>query len=191
MGRAGILDAYLVRNLDMVEFSFGFTRVSATPTTVQKNLRMPVRLKGFPALQNSRRPIYVIEQQNEALYVRLDPGAVGAFLIANGVLSELPTPPMTLGSQVIEQYEDFGLFMQDFTARDEASRVRARNVPSLVYLLLHTMAHQGHARNRAFLRTRSWFDERGNLPRRSCLPRAPPRHDGRPRQYFLDVARPQ
>ena len=55
--RAGILDAYLVRNLDMVEFSFGFTRVSATPTTVQKNLRMPVRLKGFPALQNNRRPI--------------------------------------------------------------------------------------------------------------------------------------
>ena len=143
LGRAGILDTYLVRNLDMVEFSFGFTRVSATPATVQKNLRMPVRLKGFPALQNSRRPIYVIEQQNEALYVRLDHGVVGAFLIANGVLSELPKAPMTLGSQVIEQYVDFGLFMQGFTARDEASRERARDVPSLVYLLLlHTMAHQ-------------------------------------------------
>ena len=34
-----------------------------------------VRLMGFPRLPNGRRPIYVIEQQNEALYVRLDRAA--------------------------------------------------------------------------------------------------------------------
>ncbi|MEC9245490.1 MAG: hypothetical protein VYB05_12015 [Pseudomonadota bacterium] len=142
LARAGIQDAYLIRNLDMVEFSFGFTRVSSTPTTVQKTVRMPVRLKGFPELQNGRRPIYVIEQQNEAIYIQLDPAAVGTFLIANGVLDALPVAPKTLGSQVIEQYTDFGLFMQGFAARDEASRDRTRDVPSLVYMLLHTMAHQ-------------------------------------------------
>ena len=35
--RTGIEEARLIRNLDMVEFSFGFSRVSATPETVQKD----------------------------------------------------------------------------------------------------------------------------------------------------------
>lgn len=141
LGRAGIRDAHLIRNLDMVEFSFGFTRVSATPITVQKDRPMPVRLKGFPRLQNDKRPIYVIEQQNEAIYIRLDPAAVAAWLSANGVLATPPVAPRTLGSALIEEYADFGPFLQGFTVRDPASRVRTRDVPSLIYLLLHTMAH--------------------------------------------------
>jgi hypothetical protein len=102
---------------------------------------MPVRLKGFPRLQNDRRPIYVIEQQNEAIYMRLDPGPVAVWLAANGVLPAPPAAPRTLGSVLIEEYADFGPFLQGFTVRDPASRVRTRDVPSLVYLLLHTMAH--------------------------------------------------
>ncbi len=139
--RAGIREAFLIRNLDMVEFSFGFTRVSATPSTVQKERPMPVRLMGFPPLPNHKRPIYVIEQQNEAIYVRLETDAVAEFLRRNGVLNSLPPSPKTLGSVVMEEYEDFGPFLQGFTVRDPASRERTRNVPSLVYLLLHTMAH--------------------------------------------------
>jgi hypothetical protein len=149
LDRAGIRDAFLIRNLDMVEFSFGFTRVSATPTTVQKERLMPVRLMGFPPLPNYRRPIYVIEQQNEAIYIRLEPEMVAEFLRRNGVLPTLPTPPRTLGSVLIEEYEDFGAFLQGFAVRDPASRERSRSVPSLVYLLLHTLAHhfmQGIAR---------------------------------------------
>lgn len=139
--RAGIADAFLIRNLDMVEFSFGFTRVSATPITVQKDRQMPVRLMGFPRLPNNKRPIYVIEQQNEAIYIRLQPDAVSEFLIRNGALDAPPPAPRTLGSAFIEQYQDFGPFLQGFTIRDPASRERSRDVPSLVYLLLHTMAH--------------------------------------------------
>lgn len=141
LSRAGIADAYLIRALDMVEFSFGFTRVSATPITTQKDRQMPVRLMGFPRLPNNRRPIYVIEQQNEAMYVRLDPAAVAAFLHENGALVAAPPAPRTLGSLVIEQYADFGPFLQQFGVRDPASRERTRDVPTLVYLLLHTMAH--------------------------------------------------
>src|SRR5262249_52620011 len=37
LARAGIQEARPIRNLDMVEFSFGFTRVSPTPETVQKD----------------------------------------------------------------------------------------------------------------------------------------------------------
>ncbi|RWK27515.1 hypothetical protein [Mesorhizobium sp.] len=149
LGRAGIQDAYLIRNLDMVEFSFGFTRVSATPMTVQKDRPMPVRLMGFPSLPNHKRPIYVIEQQNEALYIRLQPDAVAEYLIRNGVLETAPAAPRTLGATLIEQYQDFGPFLQGFSVRDPASRERSRDVPALVYLLLHTMAHhvmQGIAR---------------------------------------------
>ena len=78
--RTGIEEARLIRNLDMVEFSFGFSRVSSTPETVQKDRHMPVRLMGFPPLPSNKRPIYVIEQQNEAIYIQLDAEMVGAFL---------------------------------------------------------------------------------------------------------------
>jgi hypothetical protein len=142
LGRAGIADARLIRNLDMVEFSFGFSRVSATPETLQKDIRMPVRLMGFPRLQNSKRPIYVIEQQNEALYFRLDAAAVSAFLAANGVLPAPPVAPKTLGGILIENYVDFKRFLQDFSVRDVEARVRGRDVASMMYLLLHTMSHQ-------------------------------------------------
>lgn len=140
--RIGITDIRLIRNLDMVEFSFGFTRVSPTPETTQKNIRMPVRLKGFPPLPNNKRPIYVIEQQNEALYVRLDPALVGRFLIANGVLPQLPPAPRTIGSMLIETYQDFDRFLRAFAVRDAEARVRRRDVASTVYLLLHTLSHQ-------------------------------------------------
>ena len=46
----------------------------------QKDRRMPVRLMGFPPLPSNKRPIYVIEQQNEAIYIQLDAGMVTAFL---------------------------------------------------------------------------------------------------------------
>jgi hypothetical protein len=141
LARAGIDQARLIRNLDMVEFSFGFSRVSATPETVQKDRRMPVRLMGFPPLPSNKRPIYVIEQQNEAIYIQLNSAMVAAFLQRNGVLDQPPPPPRTIGGRLIETYQDFGLFLKDFSVRDEASRVRAHDVASMTYLLIHSMAH--------------------------------------------------
>lgn len=141
LGRAGIAEARLIRNLDMVEFSFGFTRVSPTPETTQKDLRMPVRLMGFPPLPSNRRPIYVIEQQNEAIYIQLDAAMVTAFLERNSVLNQPPPAPKTIGGALIESYRDFGLFLRDFSVRDPAARVRERDIASMVYLLLHSMAH--------------------------------------------------
>jgi hypothetical protein len=141
LGRAGIKDAFLIQKLDMVEFSFGFTRVSATPETTQHDERMPVRLKGFPPLASGKRPIYVIEQQNEAIYIQLEPATVAQFLAANGVMPSPPLAPRTLGSAMIETYQDFGVFLKDFSVRDEASRIRQRDIGSMTYLLLHTFAH--------------------------------------------------
>lgn len=141
LARAGIEEARLIRNLDMVEFSFGYSRVSSTPETLQKERRMPVRLMGFPPLPNNKRPIYVIEQQNEAIYIQLNAAAVSAFLQQNGVLPQPPIAPRTIGGSLIESYVDFGLFLKQFSVRDEASRVRERDIASMTYLLLHSMAH--------------------------------------------------
>ena len=141
LARAGIAEARLIRDLDMVEFSFGYTRVSATPETVQKNKSMPVRLMGFPRLPNDRRPVYVIEQQNEAIYIRLDPDAVAEYLRLNDVMAAAPPAPGTIGGALIETYEDFGMFLRDFGVRDQASQVRSRDIASTVFLLLHSLSH--------------------------------------------------
>lgn len=141
LARAGIEEARLIRNLDMLEFSFGFTRVASAPETIQKDRRMPVRLMGFPPLPSNKRPIYVIEQQNEAIYIQLNAATVAAFLQRNDVLDQLPQPPRTIGGTLIENYQDFGLFLKDFSVRDPASRVRARDIASMTYLLMHSMAH--------------------------------------------------
>jgi hypothetical protein len=141
LGRAGIEEARLIRNLDMLEFSFGFTRVAASPETVQKDRRMPVRLMGFPPLPSNKRPIYVIEQQNEAIYIQLNPRMVAAFLQSNGVFNQPPAAPRTIGGSLIECYQDFGLFLRDFSVRDPASRIRTRDIASMTYLLLHSLAH--------------------------------------------------
>lgn len=141
LNRAGVAEARLIRNLDMVEFSFGFSRVSSTPETTQKDVRMPVRLMGFPQLPHGRRPIYVIEQQNEALYLQLDSRAVGEFLEHNGVLAQVPPAPRTIGGRLIETYSDFGLFLREFSVRDVVSQTRSRDIASMTYLLLHSMAH--------------------------------------------------
>jgi len=140
LARAGIEEARLIRSLEMVEFSFGFTRVAATPETVQKDRPMPVRLMGFPPLPSNKRPIYVIEQQNEAIYIQLDAGMVAAFLQRNGVSGPL-APPKTIGGALIESYSDFGLFLKDFSVRDATARVRGRDIASMTYLLIHSMAH--------------------------------------------------
>jgi hypothetical protein len=102
---------------------------------------MPVRLMGFPPLPSNKRPIYVIEQQNEAIYIQLNAAMVAAFLQRNGVLPQPPTPPRTIGGSLIEPYQDFGLFLKDFSVRDEVSRVRPRDIASMTYLLIHSMAH--------------------------------------------------
>ena len=190
LAHAGIQDAYLIRNLDMVEFSFGFTRVSATPITVQKDRPMPVRLMGFPPLPNHKRPVYVIEQQNEAIYIRLQSEAVAEYLMRNGVLSTPPSPPLSLGSALIEQYEDFGPFLQPFGVRDPGlTRTLARRA---IYDLL-AAAHDGpprHARYRPFFRTRSQFHERSDIPGGLGIACASSRHDRGPRKHLIHVARP-
>jgi hypothetical protein len=175
--RTGIEEARLIRNLDMVEFSFGFSRVSATPETVQKDRHMPVRLMGFPPLPSNKRPIYVIEQQNEAIYIQLDAEMVGAFLQSNGVLDQPPPPPRA----VPERF---------FRARRRLAGTGARHcVDDVSADPLDGPSR--YAWYRAVFGIGPRLLKRGDIPRRPCLCGASARHDGRSWKHFVYVARPE
>ncbi len=64
-----------------------------------------------------------------------------AWLEQNGLGTLLPPRGgMRLGGLLIEDYVDFGRFLEAYKERTAENRT-ARSIPSFVYLLLHTMAH--------------------------------------------------
>ena len=136
----GISDLKLIRNLKMLQYSFGFSRVSASPTTQQKGLSMPVRLCGFPRIDDRKRPIYVLRQNNEAIYVKLDENRVVSWLEENGLKEAIDAKQgQSLGGRLIELYNDFGRFAEAYS---ETSGRRERDAPVFVFGLLHTLSHQ-------------------------------------------------
>lgn len=139
--RLGMEELVLLRGLDICEFSFGFTRVASTPSTTVKEREMPVRLRAFGYVEKNKRPIYVLEQKNEGFYVKLNEQRVIEWLAENGLAEKLPPRDgMRLGGLLIEEYGDFGRFLEDYKERTAEART-PRSIPSYVYLLLHTMAH--------------------------------------------------
>src|SRR5690606_6976207 len=110
-------------------------------STTIKDREMPVRLRAFGYVEKKKRPIYVLEQKNEGFYARLDEGRVIEWLIANGLGDDLPPrQQMRLGGLLIEQYADFGRFLEEYSERTAEPRT-PRTISNYVYLLLHTMAH--------------------------------------------------
>jgi hypothetical protein len=136
----GVETLYLIRNLPVVEYTFGFTRVSSTPVYERQQgngaRAMPVRLCAFPRMYGGKRPIYVMEQTNEALYVRLREDAVRAWLGENGIAVDSQT---AVGAAYLESYEDFGEFLDEYKTRVDGST--PRGVANYVFSLLHSMSH--------------------------------------------------
>ena len=143
--RIGIQKLVLIRGLPICEFSFGFTRVSSTPVYHRefnnRRVPMPVRLNAFPEMANSKRPIYVTQQKNEALYFKLNETLVRRWLLANNVDGVPQQAEKTIGAAYLETYQDFGFFLDEFKEREGRGGAR-RNVGPYVYLLLHSLAHQ-------------------------------------------------
>lgn len=137
----GIDEMVMLRGLDICEFSFGYTRVAFTPSTTEKELEMPVRLRAFDYVERNRRPIYLLEQKNEGFYIRLNEQRVIQWLVENRLDANLPPREgMRLGGLLIEEYADFGRFLDGYKERTAESQTQ-RSLPNYVYLLLHTMAH--------------------------------------------------
>lgn len=137
MNQLGLADLGLIREFDLCRFTHGYTRVAATPTLEKRGQNVPVRLRLFEPLRNGKRPIYVVTQANEALYVRVDPGAVYAWLQEVGAC-DLPAwdadrSPL-FGGRLLEVAQPFGQYFS-LLKEGEASTYR------YVYTLLHTYAH--------------------------------------------------
>lgn len=139
----GIAELVLIRGLPVCEFSFGYTRVSSEPVYVRefnnRGVNMPVRLNAFPQMRNGKRPIYVTRQSNEALYFCLDEGRVGRWLRVNGIQDI--AEDKRIGASLLENFEDFGAFLDEFKQREGRGTAR-RAIAPYVYLLLHSLAHQ-------------------------------------------------
>jgi hypothetical protein len=144
LSHLGVQRLVLIRGLPICEFSFGYTRVSATPIYQREHngqrVDMPVRLKAFDQLPipDNKRPIYVTQQLNEALYFKLDEARVVRWLKANQIID---VPEDQVGRAYIERYDDFGPFLEVFKDR-EGTGGYPRTLPAYVYLLLHTLSHQ-------------------------------------------------
>ena len=137
MKKLGFADLGLIREFDLCRFTHGYTRVSATPILEKRGQNVPVRLRLFDSLRNGKRPIYVVTQANEAVYVRLDPEAVYTWLQAVGV-EDLPNwnkdSTVKLGGRLLEVAQPFGRYFS-LLKEGEAATYR------YIYTLLHTYAH--------------------------------------------------
>jgi hypothetical protein len=84
LDQLGIETMGLIREFELCRFSFGYSRVSPTPVLKDRhNMNMPVRLRAFDPVrieETLKRPIYVITQANEAIYVHLNQDAVYTWL---------------------------------------------------------------------------------------------------------------
>lgn len=145
LGLLGIAEMRLIRDLQVCEFSFGYTRVSSSPTLKRTEKAgdqdMPVRLNMFDRIISQERagfPVYCLQQANEAFYVRLDEATVRAWMERNGMSVDAACPSARLGGLLIEGYKPFDRFLDQYR-RDKTV---ARDAYPYAYTLLHTMAHQ-------------------------------------------------
>ena len=83
MRHLGVSRAGLISKFDLCKFSYGYSRVENGPKLFRHDRWMPVRLNLFQKVQTgheSKHPVYVLEQSNEALYFKLDEQLVRAWL---------------------------------------------------------------------------------------------------------------
>jgi hypothetical protein len=137
MGMLGMSELGLIREFDLCKFTHGYTRVNATPLMEKRGQNVPVRLKLFESLRNGKRPIYVVTQSNEAIYVQLKPTLVYEWLQKVGVTdipAWSPSDKIALGGALIQTAEPFGRYFSALHP-GEASTYR------YIYTLLHSYAH--------------------------------------------------
>lgn len=135
--RLGFAELGLIRDFELCKFTHGYSRVSSIPVMVKRNQSVPVRLRLFEPLRNGKRPVYVVSQANEALYIALKPELVHSWLLALGTedLPEWdPKGPIALGGRILESAEPFGRYFSSLHPAD-AKTYR------YVYTLLHSYAH--------------------------------------------------
>jgi len=138
--KLGAADMGLIREFELCRFSFGYTRMMAGPVLHDKRgMNMPVRLRLFPPVRHDgimKNPIYVVQQANQAIYVKLDEAQVLAWLesLACPDMFTLSTD-QRVGAGVLSVATSMDRFLEALPKGDSP--------PTYLYLytLLHSFAH--------------------------------------------------
>lgn len=139
MDVVGIATMGLIRKFETLQYSYGYTRVASTPTTRYINDReVPVRLKLFSKTRiddQRKHPIFVLKQNNEAIYVHLNEKLVRKWLLCIGTQEVITDDP--IGQQYLENVPRMSTFLDDLPGHD----LLAPSMALAVYTLIHTYLH--------------------------------------------------
>jgi hypothetical protein len=136
----GIADMGLIREFELCKFSFGYTRMEAGPVLRNKReMDMPVRLRLFPTVVYSgqrKHPIYVVQQANQAIYVRLDQTKVIRWLQTLGCDDMFVlTDDQKLGAGLLSVTQPMDRFL------DGLPEGTSPGTYFYLYTLLHSFSH--------------------------------------------------
>lgn len=136
----GVETMGLIREFDLCRFSFGYSRMSATPVLEDKRgMNMPVRLNLFPGLRFDERwkyPIYVVTQANEAIYVKLKEDVVLAWLKSLNCADMFALENgMRLGAGILQKAFPVSRYL------DKLPQSGQPPIYLYAYSLLHTFSH--------------------------------------------------
>ena len=140
LDKLGLADLGLIREFDLCKFSFGYSRMESTPILRDKRgMDMPVRLNMFPPVKHNnsmKYPVYVVQQGNEALYVRLKVDVVLKWL------QSLNCPDMfslnsgeKIGAGILGAAQPMGPFL------DRLPETETPPIYFYIYTLLHSYSH--------------------------------------------------
>lgn len=139
MDSAGIETMGLLRKFKTIQYSFGYTRVDSKPTTNYINDKeVPVRLKLFDRIRiddQQRNPVFTLNQNNEAIYVRLNETVVRSWL------RELECEEGITDEPIGQQYLSGAVPMGQFLDSLPSEGLTAPKLSIALYSLLHTYAH--------------------------------------------------
>lgn len=140
LDKLGLEDMGLIREFDLCRFSFGYSRMESTPILREKRgMDMPVRLNLFPPIHHNdsmKYPVYVVQQGNEAIYVRLQEKTVLKWLQSLDC-SDMFTlnPGEKIGAGILGASKRMGPFL------DNLPKSEAPSIYFYVYTLLHSYSH--------------------------------------------------
>lgn len=140
LDKLGIEDMGLIREFDLCRFSFGYSRMESTPVLRDKRgMDMPVRLNLFPPVRqndSTKYPVYVIQQSNEAIYVRLKEELVLKWLERlNCHDMFVPNNGERTGAGLLNVAQPMGPFL------DQLPETTRPPVYLYLYTLLHSYSH--------------------------------------------------
>lgn len=140
LNKLGLEDMGLIREFDLCRFSFGYSRMESTPVLRDKRgTDMPVRLNLFPPVRHndsSKYPVYVIQQGNEAIYVKLKEELVLEWLKGLDCPDMFKlNPGEKIGAGILGAAQPMGPFL------DALPESAAPLVYFYLYTLLHSYSH--------------------------------------------------